>query len=287
MRYADGAYNQASGTRDSFGLLSAQLVREGHPDMVSISGDREPADQLRIWHQRMTLNPGGRKVYGWMWWNGQKWYRIHPDLVGAPGTSDHERRRSNDLAWPYNSNTAAHRRAQQLAPQFGIVCDGKGFSSPEWWHWTNKGNLGTIGTPAAPAGGSGSAPIETPTLSEEDDMAVLVTGGGQNLILGGKLIGLNGTDVGLLSGGGPRGAQVIEVTPGTHYNIIQEFAKDNHAQGLPVIVYVRDGNGTVYLLTDGKLEALVDPTTLAELHSKGAYSLTFSQAEVNNLLSAD
>lgn len=276
MRYADGAYNLASGTRDAFGGLSAQLVREGHPDMVSISGDREPEDQWRIWNERMTLHPGNRKVYGTMWWNGQKWYRIHPDLVGPPGTSDHERRRSNDLAWPYNSNTAAHRRAQQLAPQFGIVCDGKGFSSPEWWHWTNKGSLGTIGTPA---GGGGSAPIETPNLSEEDDMATLVTGGGQNLIIGGKLIPLVQGEAASI-----KGAQVIEVSPGTHYNIIQAFAKDAFQAGLPVIVYVRNGNGTVYLLTDGKLEALVDPTTLSELHAKGAYSLTFSQAEVDNLL---
>lgn len=271
--YADGSHNHASGTRDAFGGLSAALVAEGHPAMVVIDGDREPADQLRIWYERMTLNPGGRHVYATAWWNGQKWYRIHPDAVGAPDTSNHEKRRSNDLTWPYNSDTAAARRAEELAPNFNITREGRAFR--ELWHWTFWGQLGTIG---APAGGAGSS--ATPIQSEEDDMAVLVTGGGQNLILGGKLIPLNSDDVRMLS----TSAQVIQVTPGTHYNIIQAFARDAANAALPVLVYVRNGDGTVYLLTDGKLEALVDPTTLAELHGKGAASVTLSQAEVNNLL---
>lgn len=274
IRYAGDAYNRAAGTRSAFAGLSSVLEAEGHPAMVVLDGDREKADQLRIWYDRMTLKPGNRKVYGTAWWNGQKWSRIHPDAVGVPDTSNHEKRRANDLAWPYNSNTAAHRRAQQLAPKYGITCEGMGFR--EWWHWTFWGALGTIGAPA-PAGGASSAAPETVW---EDDMAVLVTGGGQNLVIGNKLIPLTSADVPPLS----RTAQVIEVTPGTHYNIIQAFAKDNFQAGLPVIVYVRNGNGTVYLLQDGNLEALVDPTTLAELHGKGAFSLTLSQAEVDNLL---
>lgn len=35
LRFTDGAYNLASGTRDAFGALSDDLVREGHPPMVS------------------------------------------------------------------------------------------------------------------------------------------------------------------------------------------------------------------------------------------------------------
>lgn len=276
MRYVDGAYNLASGTRDAFGGLSAQLVREGHPDMVSISGDRDPEVQLRLWYERMTLNPGGRKVYGTMWWNGQKWYRIHPDLVGAPGSSDHERRRSNDLAWPYNSNTAAHRRAQQLAPSFGIVCDGKGFSSPEWWHWTNRGSLGTIGAPAV-AGGS----TARPTPVQEDDMATLISSpGGKSLVVGDRLFGFTDpTEAAAVSG-----VQTLNVPIALHARINDEFGRTAPNGALPTIVYVRGGNGTVYLLTQGKLEALVDPSTLAELHGKNAPTFTLSQAEVDNLL---
>lgn len=274
MQYIDGAYNEAAGTRDAFGGLAAQLVAEGHPDMVSIDGDREPDAQLAIWYDRMVLDPGDRMVYGTAWWNGVKWYRIHPDAVGVPGTSNHEKRRANDLAWPYNNTgTAAHQRAREISGGYEITCEGLNFG--ESWHWTFWGDLGTIGRPA---GGGGSAPI-TPNLSEEDDMATLVTGGGQNLIVGGKLIPLNGpAEVQAV-----KGAQVLEVAPSTHYNIIQAFSRGD-AASLPMLVYVRDGNGTVYWLSGGKLEPLVDPTTLAELHAKGAASVTLSQAEVDSLL---
>lgn len=149
LGFSDGAYNHASGTRDAFGALSDDLVREGHPPMVSRSGDREPADQLRIWHERMTLSPGSRKVYGRKWWQGRLWYQIHPDAVGIPDTSNHEKRRSNDLRAPYNADTAAARRAKVLAKRHNITREGEGFR--ELWHWTYWGPLGTIGAPA-PAG---------------------------------------------------------------------------------------------------------------------------------------
>ena len=173
-RYAGAAYNHASGTRGAFDGLSNQLEAEGHPPMVVLDGGREKADQLRIWYQRMTLTPGNRKVYGTAWWNGQKWYRIHPDAVGVPDTSNHEKRRANDLEWPCNSNTAAHLRTQVLAKRHNITWQGMGFR--EWRHWTFWGALGAIG--AAPAGGGGSVPI-APNLPEEDDLATLVTGGGR------------------------------------------------------------------------------------------------------------
>lgn len=276
MRYVDGAYNLASGTRDAFGGLSAQLVREGHPDMVSISGDREPEDQLRIWHQRMTLSPGGRKVYGTAWWNGQKWYRIHPDLVGVPLTSNHEKRRSDDLAWPYNSDTAAHRRARAISQNYGITCEGLGFSSIERWHWTFWGALGTIGAPAA-AGGS----TARPTPVQEDDMATLISSpGGKSLVVGDRLFGFTDpTEAAAVSG-----VQTLNVPIALHARINDEFGRTAPNGALPTIVYVRGGNGTVYLLTQGKLEALVDQSTLAELHGKNAPTFTLSQAEVDNLL---
>ena len=161
LGFTDGAYNRASGTRDAFGALSDDLVAEGLPPMVSGSGDRERAVQERIWNERMTLTPGTRKTYGYRWWQGKKWWQIHPDTVAPPGTGNHEARRSNDLKWPYNSNTAAHRRAQELAKRHNITCDGMGFR--EWWHWTFWGPLGTIGTPAL-AGAATTPP------QEEDEM---------------------------------------------------------------------------------------------------------------------
>ena len=155
--------------------------------------------------------------------------------------------------------------------------------TPGTVHFSNSGQVDPVaflaarisGTPA----GSGSAPAPAVPTVWKDDMAVLVTGGGQNLILGDKLIPLTPADVAAI-----KGAQVLEVTPSTHYNIIQAFSRDGVNAALPVIVYVKDGNGTVYLLTNGKLEALVDPSTLAALHAQGAASVTLSQAEVTNLL---
>ncbi|WP_162238335.1 hypothetical protein, partial [Microbacterium sp. Leaf351] len=64
-----------------------------------------------------------------------------------PGSSNHGRKRSGDLAAPYNADTPAHRAAEQLAKAHNITCEGMGFG--EWWHWTYWGLLGVIGTPAA------------------------------------------------------------------------------------------------------------------------------------------
>ena len=171
ITYSDGAYNLASGTRAAFGALSDDLVAEGLPPMTSRSGDREPEDQLRIWYERMTLTPGNRRVYGTKRWQGRIWFQIHPDSVGIPDTSNHEKRRANDLRAPYNSDTAAHRRAQVLARNHSITCEGMGFR--EWWHWTYWGPLGTIGAPAS-AGGSTTAP---PVPEEDEDMRLIAWNG--------------------------------------------------------------------------------------------------------------
>ncbi|ALX66834.1 hypothetical protein [Microbacterium sp. XT11] len=164
LGFTDGAYNRASGTRDAFGALSDDLVREGYPPMVSRSGDREPEDQLRIWNERMTLTPNGRKVYGKRTWQGKTWYQIHPDTVAPPNTSNHEKRRSNDLRAPYNADTPAARRAKQLAGRHNITREGENFR--ELWHWTYWGPLGHIDTPA-PAGAS------TPVIVPEEDNTML------------------------------------------------------------------------------------------------------------------
>ncbi|MEA1264258.1 hypothetical protein MicroSTF_14540 [Microbacterium sp. STF-2] len=160
--FVNGAYNRASGTLDAFAGLSADLEREGHPPMVSLSGDREPEDQLRIWYERMTLTPNGRKVYGKRVWQGKTWYQIHPDTVGVPDTSNHEKRRSNDLKWPYNDRTtAAHKRARILATRHNITCEGLSFS--EAWHWTHWGPIGVI---ASPAGAGSSMPADPEKKSD-------------------------------------------------------------------------------------------------------------------------
>ncbi|RUQ06982.1 hypothetical protein D8M34_05800 [Microbacterium sp. HSID17254] len=169
ISFAGGAYNRASGTRSAFDGLSNDLEREGHPPMVSISGDREPEDQERIWYERMTLSPGNRKVYGYRYWQGQKWYQIHPDTVAPPRTSNHEARRSNDLKWPYNSDTPAARRAKELGKRHNITREGENFR--ELWHWTHWGPLGHI---EALASAGGSAPTTAIPHEEDEDMRIIV-----------------------------------------------------------------------------------------------------------------
>jgi hypothetical protein len=157
-----GEYNRAAGTRDAFGALSDDLVREGHPPMVSISGDREIEGQLVIWYQRMVPvgQENGRRVYARVKWNGITWSRIHPDTVAIPDASNHVKRRANDLAWPYNSVTTAHLRARELAKRHNITCEGLGFREP--WHWTYWGPLGSVGA-AASASVSRPAAAAAPT----------------------------------------------------------------------------------------------------------------------------
>lgn len=169
LRFLNGSYNRASGTRDAFGRLSDRLVDEGYPEMRVTSGDREKADQIEVFVARYRQQASGSGPYGDVrYWDGSadgypggtRWVRHSPaGTVAVPGTSDHERRRSNDLAMPYNSDTAAHHRARQLAPEYGIECDGINFR--EWWHWTFRGPLGQIGGSTA---STDSRPFE------EDDM---------------------------------------------------------------------------------------------------------------------
>ncbi|MDF2506270.1 MAG: hypothetical protein K0Q52_129 [Microbacterium sp.] len=153
VRFANGAYCKASGTRDAFGRASDQLEREGHPAITIISGDREYEDQKRIFLERYVTagNIRGRRVYDTRKWLGVTWYRISAaGTVAVPGTSNHESRRAADLAAPYNNrHSAAHRRLQQIAAQYGLKWTGINFS--EDWHWEFLGLLGSIGFAAGAA----------------------------------------------------------------------------------------------------------------------------------------
>lgn len=183
IHYVPGKYNAAPGTRAAFDGLSAALEAEGHPAMIVADGDREEADQLRIWHERMTLTPNGRKVYGTRWWQGRTWYQIHPDTVGIPGSSNHEKRRANDLKWPYNDqSTTAHKRARILATQHNITCEGLSFREP--WHWTFWGSLGAIGSAAG--GGSATTPEDIMNDAQERKLdSILHALGANGLVAGG------------------------------------------------------------------------------------------------------
>lgn len=171
IRYNGSEYNEASGTRDAFGRFSDDLVAAGLPPVVVVSADRAPRVQVAIFVDRFRQQASGSGPFGDVrWWDGSawgypggtRWVRwSSAGTVAVPGTGNHEKKRSNDLGWPYNAVTTAHLRAREIAARHNITCDGLGFG--EAWHWTFWGALGVIGAPAS----DGNA---TPIQSEEDDM---------------------------------------------------------------------------------------------------------------------
>lgn len=170
IRYANDAYLIATGTRAAFSRASEQLVREGHPPITVVSGDREFADQESLFRERYVRagDIRGRRVHDIKRWDGQLWYRVSSDgTVAVPGTSLHETRRAADLGYPYNNrNTAAHRRLQQIAGSHGIVWTGRNFD--EDWHWEYHGELGSIEAP------SSSTPVENAPKQGEEDVQMFI-----------------------------------------------------------------------------------------------------------------
>jgi hypothetical protein len=173
--YEPGEHNSASGTRDAFGAFSDDLVAAGLPPVRVVSGDREPEVQVAIFVDRYRQQSSGPGPFGdvrywdgsaWGYPGGTRWVRVSSaGTVAVPGTGNHEKRRSNDLGWPYNSNTPQHARAREIAQRHNITCDGIGFG--EWWHWTFWGPLGSIGNPAA---GGASRPATVTNHPEEEYM---------------------------------------------------------------------------------------------------------------------
>lgn len=176
LAFASGARFDAVGTRDAFGALSDALVAAGKPSIIVNYGDRDLAEEVRLFTSRYRQQATGGGPYGDVrLWNGSaygypggtRWVRhSSAGTVAVPASSNHGRKRSGDLAYPYDSDTAAHRVAQHLARRFNITCEGMGFRNPrEWWHWTYWGPLGAIGSPA----GGGAVPVDQ--AKEWDEMA--------------------------------------------------------------------------------------------------------------------
>jgi hypothetical protein len=185
---AAGQQLAASGTRDAFGALSDDLVAEGHPPVRVNYGDRDIADEIRTFTSRYRQQAAGSGPFGDVrQWNGAahgfpgltRWVRhSSAGTVAAPGSSNHGKKRSGDLAYPYNSNTTAHRRAQQLAKRHNITCEGLSFgANVEWWHWTYWGPIGALtdaGTPASTHTPVNTATDDSPRRGIKMDLILLL-----------------------------------------------------------------------------------------------------------------
>ncbi|GAA5205876.1 hypothetical protein [Microbacterium kyungheense] len=212
-------------------------------------------------------------------WDG--WAARLPGFNPADNPDDETQRLAHvrfvafDLANP-NHDRAAMQRA--------------GFTFPysyEPWHaeLPNVRSYAIVRDIPSTAGGNArpipDTPTPTPTL--EDDMPTLITSaGGQSLAIEGVIVPLTS----------PAEVQSIKITPGvlecsrSVHERIQAIVGANRSTSaaIPLRVFDKGGNGTVYILQDGKLRPLVDPTTLTELDAKDGPTITLSHVEVQNLL---
>lgn len=155
--------------------------------LVVYSGIRTYEDQVRIFKERYTTTPGGRRVYDVRRWQGVLWYRISPvGTVAQPGSSNHESGRALDLR---DTGSDPGVASSFLTPRniwlsrncgrYGFTHTGRNFAEP--WHvehlacpdpWGGLGKPLSIlssnpGQPLTTSTGGGSI---TPNTSEEDDM---------------------------------------------------------------------------------------------------------------------
>lgn len=157
--------------------LDADFYKEFGVHIKVRSGIRTAEEQLKIWYERYTLTPNGRKVYDTRWWNGRLWYRISPaGTVAQPKTSNHEIQGTKAAVDLYDTGSdsgvsvAGSRRSNWLranAARYGLVPSGFGFG--EAWHYDVLNIFAAV-----PSGGGGTPvpkPTPTPITQEEEDMA--------------------------------------------------------------------------------------------------------------------
>lgn len=143
--------------------LDADFYKEFGCHIKVTSGIRTAEEQERIFRERYTLTPNGRKVYDTRWWNGQLWYRISSaGTVAVPRTSNHEIQGSKaavdlrDTGPDAGVTVAGTRRSNWLranASKYGLVASGFGFG--EAWHYDILNIFNAV-----PGGGSPAKPKE-------------------------------------------------------------------------------------------------------------------------------
>ena len=185
---AAGQRLDAAGTRDAFGALSDDLVKAGLPPITVNFGDRDMTEEITLFTTRYRQQATGSGKFGDVrTWDGSaygfpggtRWVRVSADgTVATPGSSNHGKKRSGDLAAPYNADTPAHRAAEKLAEAHSITCEGMGFR--EWWHWTYWGPLGVIGSPAAESA-TPFTPIKKRKLTMDE--ALIVEQASNNMVI--------------------------------------------------------------------------------------------------------
>lgn len=204
--------------------LDADFYKEFGVHIKVRSGIRTAEEQERIFRERYTLTPNGRRVYDTRWWNGRLWYRISSaGTVAVPRTSNHEIQGNKAAVDLYDTGSdagvsvAGSRRSNWLrarAHLYGLVASG--FSFGEAWHYDVLYIFNAV-----PSGGS-SKPIKETLVIHYHREDVTCRAGGRKLAAGGAFW-LNTTK-------GAAASQATNIVGGTgDYN----FALHVYATGTP------------------------------------------------------
>lgn len=154
--------------------LDADFFNEFGLNIKLSSGIRTAAEQLAIWYERYTTNPGNRRVYDKRYWRGQWWYRISPEgTVAQPGSSNHEIQGNKAAVDLYDTGSDAGvtvassergRWLRQNAHKYDLVASGDSFG--EGWHFDILNIFAAV-----PSGGEASPFTNT---NQEEDMPIII-----------------------------------------------------------------------------------------------------------------
>lgn len=112
---------------------------------------------------------------------------------------------------------------------------------------------------------------------QEDEMYMIASPGGQGLVVGNRYIDF-GTPANVQ---GTTGVPVMTTTKDMHQRVIGALAQED---GLPILVAVAGGDGTIYQLIGDRFAPLVDIETVQQLQGLGASTITISKSERDNWL---
>lgn len=252
MTQVRGEYFEPHAAADVVSLGAAFLAARGH-DLIIAEGYRTLATQQTLW----------------------AWYQNGTgNLAAYPGTSIHGDGQAADFGSAVNVyGTEDKAWMDANAPRFGWIPTGNGFRQREPWHFEHP-SLSIIS--GASLAGLNASPI--PPLQPEDETMpyIISSPAGQTLIADGHAIGFTSpAEVQATS------ATIVTTTARVHNALLAALAQQ---QGLPLLVSVNGGDGTIYTLAGQKLTPLVDPGTVGQLQAAGASVITISTAERDNWL---
>ncbi|REC98349.1 hypothetical protein DEU35_1449 [Microbacterium sp. AG157] len=233
-------------------------------------------------------------------WNGYRplsiQYKYREELgiwAAVPGYSSHGltyQGRDCAAVDVYNWRSLAPSNESLAWARFVALCRAVGFTvdfvSPrEEWH---IGDFDPFSVPAFASIVINPETTAKPDPLEDEDMATIISSSiGQSLAIAGLVVPYGHPDEvrGTKSTAGLP-VSIVEVPAAVHTRILDADARRraaDPAEVLPIVVYAKGGDGTVYIFDDGEVRYLTDPDVLNDLIARGAMSVTWPQHEIDSL----